>query len=112
MENQEKNQEQISLNLKEFNFSKINKIKNYNTNSQLLQEARNRKFYNGNTSYNKLFSSLFFLGGNLKFKNSLDENFKKEAWTYCRNLMSSFSPRHEEKEAVCAMLMSELLEIN
>jgi len=26
-------------------------------------------------------------------------------------LMESFEPKHEEKEAICAMLMSELIEL-
>jgi hypothetical protein len=81
------------------------------TNKELLAEARSRGFYNGSTPYNKLFSDLFFKGGDIKFKDGLDEDFKNEAWKYCRSFMGSFMPKHEEKEAICAMLMSELLEV-
>lgn len=82
------------------------------TNPKLLEEAKRRNFYGGHTPYNKLFSDLFFNGGKVVFKKDIDPDFKKNAWLYCRSLMSSWEPKHEEKEAVCAMLMSELLEPN
>lgn len=81
------------------------------TNPALLEEAKERGFYgNMHNPYCRLFSQLFFSGGKVEFKEGLDETFKVKAWSYCRALMGSFSPKHEEKEAVCAMLMSELLE--
>jgi hypothetical protein len=80
------------------------------TDAVLLNEARERGFYNGRTPYNDLFSEIFFNGGKIKFKEGLDENFKSKAWKYLRSFMGSFEPKHEEKEAICAMLMSELLE--
>lgn len=81
------------------------------TDKALLNEARERGFYNEYTPYNKLFKDLFFKGGQVTFKPNLDQEFKKKAWSYCRSFMSSFEPKHEEKEAICAMLMSELLEL-
>ncbi len=80
------------------------------TNPELLAEAKSRGFYNGRTEYNRLFSILFFSGGKIAFKDGINDDFRKSAWPYCRALMSSFEPKHEEKEAVCAMLMSELLD--
>ena len=77
---------------------------------KLLEEAKSRGFYNGNTPYNKLFSTLFFRGGKIKSKGGNDELLNSEAWAYCRAFMRSFEPKHEEKEAVCAMIMSEILE--
>jgi len=79
--------------------------------SDLFEEAKRRGFYNGHTPYNRLFSQLFFNGGNLLFKKDLDDNLKSKAWPYCRTIMASLEPKHEVKEAVCAMLMSEILEI-
>lgn len=81
------------------------------TDKSLLAEAQERGFYNGNTPYNELFSFLFFSGDKVVFKEGIDKDFKEKAWPYCRALMASFEPKHEEKEAICAMLMSELLEI-
>jgi len=59
----------------------------------------------------ELFSSLFFGGGKVQFKKDLQLAFKESAWPYTRALMGSFEPSHQEKEAVCAMLLSELVEI-
>jgi len=75
----------------------------------LLEEAKERKFYDGHTEYNDLFSELFFSGGKIEFQKNVDEDFKAKAWPFCRSFMGSFDPKHEHKEAICAMLMSELL---
>jgi hypothetical protein len=101
------------MDLTKFKFPEVdnNPFSTVKTDKVLLQEAIDRKFYNGHTPYNKLFSSLFFSGGKVKFKKDIDEEFRKKAWSYCRSLMGSFEPKHEEKEAICSMLMSELLEI-
>lgn len=80
------------------------------TDTTLLEEAKERGFYNGNTPYNKLFSTIFFIGGQVKFKSGLEKSFVDKAWPYTIALMSSWEPKHEEKEAICAMLLSELVE--
>lgn len=102
------------MNLTKFKFPGISNIdlafSTLRTDKSLLQEAKDRGFYNGHTPYNQLFSNLFFSGGEVIFKKKLDEKFKSDAWNYCRALMRSWEPKHEEKEAICAMLMSELLE--
>jgi len=78
---------------------------------KLLEESVKRGFGAGNyTPYNKLFSQLFFRGGKLNFKNDIDEGFKGRALPYLKSFMSSFEPKHEEKEAICALLLSELVE--
>jgi hypothetical protein len=94
------------MNLTKFEFPKDA----MNTNKELLAEAKERGFYNGRTKYNKLFSTLFFSGGSVDFKKDIDEDFRKNAWQYCRKFMGSWSPKHEEKEAICAMIMSEIIE--
>ncbi len=76
----------------------------------LLAEAKKRGFHFGNTYYNTLFSKLFFNGGSLNFKKDLDDDFKNRAVSYFKALVQSFSPSHEDKEAVCALLLSELVE--
>lgn len=77
----------------------------------LLEEAERRGFYNGDTPYNKLFSELFFKGGTLNFKKDVDPEFRSKVGAYMRALMGSFEPSHEEKEAICALLLSELVEV-
>lgn len=100
------------MNLKKYKFREVTAIDmafpTFGTDDQLLAEAHERGFYNGETKYNELFTSIFFRGGELKFKKGLDEDFKSKAIPYLYALMGSFAPKHEEKEAICAMLLSEL----
>jgi len=102
------------MNLKDFEFPEINGLdmafSTIKTDKTLLQEAKDRGFYYKSTPYNQLFSSLFFNGGKVVFKEGLDESFKKKAWAYCRAFMQSWEPSHEDKDAICALIMSELLE--
>jgi hypothetical protein len=102
------------MNLKDFAFPEITRVDmvfpTVKTNKDLLEEAKSRGFYNGHTPYNDLFSQLFFNGGRIVWKKDVDEQLKQKAWPYCRSFMGSWEPRHEEKEAICALIMSELLE--
>ena len=84
----------------------------YDTIPELLEEAKARGFYGGYTPYNRLFSDLFYSGGKVIFKKGIDEQKQKEIWVYLRSFMGSWAPKHEHKEAICAMLMSEILEPN
>ena len=101
------------MDLKKFKFPEVRGVdvafSTFDTIPELLEEAKERGFDGGYTEYNDLFSKLFFEGGKIEFKPDVDEEFKAKAWPYCRALMGSFAPKHEHKEAVCAMLMSELL---
>lgn len=104
----------MKIDLTTFEFPKTSGVDvvfpTFKTIKELLDEAKERGFYNGSTPYNKLFSNLFFSGGKINFKKNVNEDFKNKAWPYCRAFMGSWEPKHEEKEAICAMLMSELLE--
>lgn len=103
-----------SLDLKTYQFQKTTGVDivfpTHNTDPVLLKEAEERGFDNDNNPYCRLFSQLFFTGGKVKFKKDVDEEFKTKAWNYMRALMGSHSPKHEHKEAVCAMILSELVE--
>lgn len=101
------------MDLTKFNFPKVSTVDmvfpTLPTNKELLLEAKNRGYYNGNTPYNKLFSTLFFSGGKVKFKTNVDQEFSNNAWNYVRCFMGSWEPKHEEKEAICAMILSEIV---
>ena len=96
------------MDLKKFNFPKPDWC--LRTEPELLKEAKSRGFYNGHTKYNKLFSDLFFSGGKLNLKKDIDKDFKEKALPYLKDFMGSFEPSHEEKEAISALLLSELVE--
>lgn len=103
------------MDLKKFKFPKISVsdivFPTQKTNQRLLIEATTRGFYNGHTPYNTLFSMLFFNGGKLNFKKDLPDEFKNAAVPYLKSFMGSFATKHEEKEAICAMLLSELVDV-
>jgi len=80
------------------------------THPVLLSEAKRRGFFLADTPYNKLFSKLFFRGGQVVFKEGVDQDFLEEAFPYLRAFMGTFACPHEEKNAICAMLLSELVE--
>ena len=102
------------MDLKTYKFPKISAISEefstQETDKKLLEEAKKRGFYDGQTPYNTLFSKVLFSGGRVVFKKDVDQDFQDRAWLYFRALIKSWSPKHEEKEAVCAMIMSELVE--
>lgn len=104
------------MDLKNFNFPKLTGLDlvfpTLDTDKQLYAFAKEKGFDNKKNPYNKLFNELFYCGGKIEFKKDLDAKFKNDAWTYCMALMKSFAPKHEEKEAVCSYIMSELLEVN
>jgi hypothetical protein len=105
-----------SLDLRAFAFPRLTGLdvafSTLRTDRALLNEATRRGFYNGCTPYNQLFSSLFFSGGKVEFKKDVPDDFRASAWAYMRAFMGSFEPKHEEKEAICAMLLSELAEVS
>jgi len=80
------------------------------TNPKLLAIARENGFYNGKTKFNKMFSDLFFSGGKISAKAGIDDAVKTKILRYFKALASSYEPKHEEKEAVCALLLSWLCE--
>ena len=101
--------ESDTMDLQNYEFEKVSF--SVPCDKRLLAEARKRGFYTGDTAYNKLFNKLFFEGGKLQFKPDLDDNFKARALPYLRAFMQSFAPKHEEKEAISALILSELVVI-
>ena len=103
------------MNLQKFEFPTVRGLdlafSTFETNPVLLAEARKRGFYGGNTPANKLFSDLFFNGGKITFKKDLPEEYKTNATRYLKAFMRSFEPKQEEKEAICALILSEIADI-
>jgi len=63
-------------------------------------------FKRGGTPWNKLFSDAFYRGlSSLELipKEGIDP---ATAWRHVRAIMGSFEPKHEDKEAACAFLLS------
>jgi len=102
------------MNLQEFKFPQVDRVSmafpTFNTIPELLEEAQVRGLDNYNHPYQRLFSTLFFKGGKVKFKNDIDQEFKYNAWSYCRAFMGSYQPKHEHKAAICALILSEICE--
>lgn len=76
----------------------------------LLKEAKEKGFDKDDNPYNKLFSTLFYKGGQLNWKKDVSMERRELGGRYLKSIMSSFEPRHEDKEAVCAYILSELVE--
>lgn len=81
------------------------------TNTQLLELARSQGFYNGHTPYNDLASKLFFSGGTINYKKDLDPERKTLGYRYLCAVLKSFEPSHNDKEAIAALVLSELAEV-
>lgn len=96
-----------------FNFPQVTELDmvfpTFETDKELLKEAKERGFYDGKTPYNKLFRKIFYEGGTVRFKADLDKEFVNKAWPYVKSFMGSWAPKHQEKEAICALLFSEML---
>jgi len=105
----------MKMDITKYDFPELNGIDiiipTIKTDNNLLEEASKRGFYDGHTPYNDLFSKLFFEGGTIHFKKDLDKDFKAKALPYLKAFMASFEPAHEDKEAICALLLSELVEV-
>jgi len=96
------------MDIRKFDFKAENKEAYFRTNKELLDDAIAKGFYNGKTKFNKMFSDLFYDGGQLPLKKDLPEKFKKDCVAYLKSFMQSFEPKHEEKDAISALLLSEL----
>lgn len=103
------------MNLQKYNWPKLKDadiaFSVLDTDSKLLEEAKRLGFNKSSNPYNKLFNQLFFKGGDLDYKEGLPESFKYHATRYLKAYMTSFMPRHEHKEAICALILSELVDL-
>lgn len=83
------------------------------TPAQLRDEAIAGGFYNGDTPGAKLFNEWFYRGLDTlpEMKKDIDLEYARKAVVWTRCYMASFWPKHEEKEAVCAYIFSEIFEL-
>lgn len=102
-----------TLDLRTFEFPKVTgadmAFPTFDTIPALRDEAKARGFYRDGP-YVDLASSLFFKGGRVEFLEGVPEDFQKAAWAYVRAFMGSFAPSHEDKTAICALILSEIVQ--
>lgn len=103
------------MELKDFNWPEIREVdiafSTLEAPKELLEEAKKRGFYNNHDGeYNKLFSKILFNGAKVKPKKGYDQDLAEKAWPWAMSFIRSWKPKHQEKEAICAMIFSELLE--
>lgn len=55
--------------------------------------------------YVSRFSTLFFSGGRITYRNDISEEEKIKALRLLKAIMGSFKPKHEHKEIVCAHII-------
>lgn len=91
------------MNLSEYNWHMA--FPTYDVPKELVEEAEKRNLEKGR----RKFAQLFFSGGNIELKDDVKGTWKESAFIYARALMGSFAPKHEHKEAVCAMIFEECL---
>ena len=78
---------------------------------ELLKEAEDKGFDEHSNPYNKLFNELFFRGGQLNWKPEVSMGQRELGGRFLKSIMRSFSPKHEDKEMVCAYILSELVTV-
>jgi hypothetical protein len=97
--------------LSEYNWTKVTgadiAFPNFNTTQEFVAEAESRNLKKGRDK----FDELFFKGGKVSLKDDVKGTWKESAWLFCKVLMGSFAPKHENKESVCAMIIEECLEL-
>jgi len=98
------------INVPELRDRDIN-FSNLNVDPNMLKIAEDGGFDKDSNPYNKMFNKQFFSGLSLNFKASIDLEYRNRILRYYKALATSFAPRHEHKQAVCAMLLSEISEV-
>ena len=61
-----------------------------------------------NNEWENRFGMLFFKGGTLKPNRKLDKDYTNRGIRLYNGIASSWSPKHEHKTAVCALILRSL----
>ena len=106
-----KSKESNRLELSEYKFPEVTALdfafSTFEAPKILVDEANQRDLENAR----RKFSDLFFNGGKFRLKDDVKGTWKESAFLFARALMGSFEPSHEDKEAVCALIFDECLEL-
>ena len=96
-------EDKLRLSLMAYPFPEIQRVEEVfstlKADPALLEEARHRGFYMGHTKANQMFGRLFG-GGRIVIV--------RRVIPYLKALLSSYALKHEEKEAICAMILDEI----
>lgn len=85
--------------------------------ARALKECPEQFKVHDNTPYHKLFSKMFYSGltkneiAALHFRSG-DQLIKNKQLAYLQSIMASFEPKHEDKEAVCAWILSLIVDLD
>lgn len=98
------------MDLSQYKFPEVSKIdpvfSTFDIPVDLLEEAQSRRIQKGVDKFNELF----FEGGEVTLQSDVTKEYWKfKAYCYALCLMRSRKPKHEDKEAVVAMLFEEIL---
>jgi len=58
----------------------------------------------------KLFSDLFFTGGQIPVNKKLGKDYVENGIRIFKAIAGSYSPKHEDKEEVCAVILKAICE--
>ena len=104
-------EDKLRLSLMAYPFPEIQRVEEVfstlKADPALLEEARHRGFYLGLTKAIQMFSRVCG-GGRLMIKPEADTEFVRRVIPYLKALLSSYALKHEEKEAICAMILDEI----
>ena len=104
-------EDKLSLSLAAYPFPEIKRVEEVfstlKADPALLEESKCRGFYMGHMKANQMFGRLFS-GGRIMIKPEADTEFVRRVITYLKALLRSYALKHEEKEAICAMILDEI----
>ena len=104
-------EDKLRLSLMAYPFPEIQRVEEVfstlKADPALLEEARLCGCKIGHTKSNQMFGRLFG-GGRIVIKPEADTEFVRRVIPYLKALLSSYALKHEEKEAICAMILDEI----
>nr|WP_278721794.1 hypothetical protein [Alistipes onderdonkii] len=104
-------EDKLRLSLMAYPFPDIKRIEEgfstLKADPELFEEAKRRGFFMGHTKANQIFGRLFS-GGRIMIKPEADTEFVRRVIPYLKALLNSYALKHEEKEAICAMILDEI----
>ncbi|WP_298034535.1 hypothetical protein [uncultured Alistipes sp.] len=104
-------EDKMRLSLMAYPFPEVKRVEEVfsklKADPELFEEAKRRGFFMGHTKANQMFGRLFS-GGRIMIKPEADTEFVRRVIPYLKALLRSYALKHEEKEAICAMILDEI----